>query len=92
MKIRPVGDRVVISPINKNEKSDGGLYLPETSQIELNEGEVTRVNDISKAPVSVGEHAVYASYGGTYLTVGGEKFLILDYKHIIAVLEDDDAV
>jgi chaperonin GroES len=93
MNIRPLGDKVVIKPLESEAATAGGIILPDTAKKKPQEGEVVAVGpgkvleDGSRAEmgVSVGEVVVYAKYGGTEVTVEGNDYIILDQDSIFAV-------
>jgi chaperonin GroES len=93
--IRPLGDRVVIEPLEGEEKTPGGIILPDTAKKKPQEGKVVAVgpgrvlDDGSRAPMAVkeGQVVVYAKYGGTEVTVDGKDFMILDESQIYAIKE-----
>ena len=93
MNIRPLGDKVVIKPLESEEATAGGIILPDTAKKKPQEGEVVAVGpgkvleDGSRAEmgVKVGEIVVFAKYGGTEVTVEGNDYVILDQDSIFAV-------
>ena len=82
--IRPLADKVVIQPLEEEEKSAGGIILPDTAKTKPQEGVVVAVgpgkvlDDGSRSEMAVkkGDKVIYAKYGGTEVTVDG-KFIIL---------------
>jgi len=91
MRLRPCGDRMVVKQALKDEQLPSGIYLPEFELDNCNEGTVLRLGFPGTAPAEVGERVVFVSYGGTEVTLDGEKYLILDYKHILCVVEPKGA-
>lgn len=93
--IRPLDDKVVIKPGDEEEKTAGGIILPDTAKKRPQEGTVVAVgpgrllDDGSRAPVAVkkGQLVIYAKYGGTEVTVGGEDYVILSEDQIYAIKE-----
>jgi len=95
-RIRPLADRVVIKPQEREEKTRGGLFLPDTASKEKpQEGQVMavgegRVDDHGKrVPVSVkpGDRVLFAKYAGTEIKLDDEDYLILAEKDILAVVQ-----
>ena len=92
-KIRPLGDKVVVKVSEEEEKTSGGIILPDTARKKPQEGKVVAVgpgkllDDGKRAPmnVKVGEIVVFAKYGGTEITVDDEELVILDEDSIYAV-------
>jgi chaperonin GroES len=96
MNIRPIGERVVIKPMPKEEKSQGGLFLPDTAQEKPIEGEVVAVgpgridaNGNRIAPeVKVGDIVVFAKFIGTTVKQDGVDYLIVNGdRDILCVIE-----
>lgn len=91
--IKPLGDRVVVKPSSGEEKTKGGIVLPDTAKERPQEGEVVAVgtgrilDNGQKLPleVKVGDKVIYAKYGGTEIKIDGEEYLILRESDILAV-------
>jgi len=92
-KIRPLGDKVVVKVSEEEEKTAGGIILPDTARKKPQEGKVLAVgpgkllDDGKRAPmnVKIGDIVVFAKYGGTEITVDDEELVILDEDSIYAV-------
>ena len=95
--IRPLGDKVVVKPSEADEKSVGGIILPDTAQQKPSEGKVLavgsgRVLDSGERralTVQVGDSVIYSKYGGTEFKHQGETLVILDEDQIYAVKTSD---
>jgi len=95
LNIKPLGDRVVVEPIEREETTASGLVLPETAKEKPQEGKVVAVGpgrlneDGTRLPleVKVGDRVLYAKYAGTEFKLNDKKYLILGEKDILAVLE-----
>ena len=95
MSLRPLRDKVVVKPRGEDEKTSGGILLPDSAKKKPSEGEVIAVgtgrlleNGTTKAPsVKVGDKVVYAKYGGTEVTLDGNDFVLLDEEQIYAIIE-----
>jgi chaperonin GroES len=93
-KLRPLGDRVVVKPSKREEKTAFGIVLPDTASEKPQEGEVLavgpgRIDDKGKRvpmDVSVGAKVLYAKYSGTEFKLDGEELLILSDRDVLAVL------
>lgn len=93
MTLKPLGDRVVVKPIEQEETTAGGIFIPDTAKERPQEGEVVAVgegklleNGERVAPeVSVGNRVLYAKYGGTEVKVDGTDYLILRESDILAI-------
>jgi chaperonin GroES len=96
LKLRPLGDRVVVEPIEREETFAGGaLVLPETAKEKPQQGQILavgpgRLDDSGKRvamEVSVGDQVLYAKYSGTEIKIENKKVLILKETDILAVVE-----
>jgi len=93
--IKPLGDKVVVEPLESEEKSAGGIILPDSAKKKPQEGTVVAVGPgkvlengtRGEMSVKVGDVVVYAKYGGTEVTVEGKDVMILDQDSIFAVKE-----
>ena len=95
MKIRPLQDRVIVKRIQEEEKTKGGLFIPDTAKEKPQEGKVVAVGpgrwdeDGSKRiplDVSKGDTVIYSKYGGTEIKYNGEEYLILSARDVLAVV------
>ena len=92
IKLEPMGDRVVVRPIEKKEVSRGGIILPDTAKEKPHEGEIIavgpgRYGDDGKRmamDAKVGDRVIYAEYAGTEVKLDDEKLLIMHESDIIA--------
>ena len=92
VKLEPLADRLVVRPIEKEEVTKGGIFLPDTAKEKPQEGEVLAVGPGRMSEdgqriamdVKVGDIVVYAKYGGTEIKVDGEELLILSESNILA--------
>lgn len=95
-KIRPLGDRVVIRPVQREETTKSGIVLPDTAREKPQRGEVIAVGsgrvgeDGSRTPIDVkeGDQVLFAKYAGTELKLDEEDLLILSEKDILAVVTE----
>ena len=94
MNIKPLGNRVLLKPIETEEKTKSGLYIPESAKEKPQEAVVIAVGDGEtkdgkKVPINlkVGEKVIYESFGGTEIKVDGKKHILMDVKDILAVVE-----
>ncbi|NUQ37580.1 MAG: co-chaperone GroES [Caldilineales bacterium] len=96
MALKPLGDRVVVKPLDDKEDKIGSLYIPDTAKEKPQEGKVISVgpgardDDGDRQPldVQVGDTVLYAKYAGTEVKINDEKLLILRENDILAVVED----
>ena len=95
MKLKPLGGRVIVEPIEQEEMTAGGIILPETAKEKPQEGKILaagpgeRDEDGERIPmeVQVGDKVLYAKYSGTEVKMDGKKLLILRESDILAVVE-----
>ena len=92
VKLQPMGDRLVVKPMQSEEKTKSGIYLPDTAKEKPQEGKVIavgpgRMTDEGKriAPdVEVGDIVLYTKYGGSEIKIDGEDFIIMRESDILA--------
>jgi chaperonin GroES len=95
LKLRPLGDRVWIEPIEQEETTASGIILPETAKEKPQEGKVLAVgpgvrNDKGERQpldVEVGDRVLFAKYAGTEIKQEGTKYLIMRESDILAIVE-----
>jgi chaperonin GroES len=93
-KIKPLADRVVIKPAEAEEKTSGGIILPDTAKEKPIEGTVVAVGPgktsddgkVIKLEVKVGDRVLYGKYSGTEVTIGGEEYLIMRESDIFGIV------
>jgi chaperonin GroES len=94
MKIKPLADRVIIKPSPSEEKTKGGLFVPDTAKEKPVVGEVVavgpgKIGDDGKKiipEVKIGDKVLYGKYSGTEVTVEGEEYLIMREADIYAIV------
>lgn len=97
LKLKPLADRVIVEPTEKEEMTSSGIYVPETAKEKPQEGLVLAVgpgrlmDNGERAPMEVkkGDRVVFARYAGTELKLDDAKYLILGEKDILAVLGEE---
>jgi chaperonin GroES len=97
MKLQPLHDRLIVEAAAKEERTAGGIILPDTAQEKPAKGTVLAVgpgktlDNGKKAPVDVkvGDVVLYGKYSGTEVTVNGEDFVILRADDVLAVVEGE---
>jgi chaperonin GroES len=96
-RIKPLGDRVVVKPADREEKTKGGLFLPDTASKErpmegtiLAAGEGRRDDSGKLIPMSVsaGDKVLFAKYSGTEFKVDEVEYLILSEKDILGIVQE----
>ena len=91
-KLQPLADRLVVKPIQKEEVTKGGIYLPDTAKEKPQEGEVIavgpgRITDEGKRiamDLKVGDRVIYSKYGGSEIKIDDVEMIILRESDILA--------
>lgn len=89
-KIQPLADRVLIRPVAAEEKTIGGIIIPDSAKEKPLRGEVIAVGNGTKDEAMVlnaGDQVLYGKYAGTELEFDGEKFLIMRQSDVLAILK-----
>ncbi len=94
-KITPLGDRVVLKRTEAEEKTSGGIILPDSAKEKPREGTIVAIGsgrqlkNGERAPLSVKvkDRVLFSSYAGTEVTVDGEEFIVLSEDEILAVID-----
>ena len=96
MKLKPLGDRLIVKAVEEEETTASGIVLPDTAKEKPQKGKVLAVGDgkwddegEKRIPldVKVGDTVLYSKYGGTEVKYSGEEFLILSARDVLAVIE-----
>ena len=95
MKLRPLGDKVVVKRVEAEERTSGGIVLPDTAKEKPQRGKVISVGpgklleDGKRAApaVKAGDQVLFTSYAGTEVKVANEEFLVMDESDIMAILD-----
>ena len=96
MKIKPLGDRVLVEILEAEEKTKGGIILPDTAKQEKSEGKVVAVGTgktlesgkVQAVEVKKGDKVLFGKWGGDDIEIDGKKHKILESKDIFAVIEE----
>ncbi|MGV3617182.1 MAG: co-chaperone GroES [Fimbriimonas sp.] len=99
MAIQPLHDRIIVEAAAKEEKSAGGIILPDTAQEKPQRGKVLAVGpgkrldsgQLAPLDVQVGDTVLYGKYGGTEVKVDGTDYVILRAEDVLAVLQNEPA-
>ncbi len=95
MKIRPLHDRVLIERIEAEEKTSGGIIIPDTAKEKPSEGKIVAVGNglrdengkIVPLEVKVGDKVLFAKWGGTETKIDGKELIIAKESDILAIIE-----
>jgi len=95
MKIRPLQDRVIVKRLEEEEKTKGGIIIPDTAKekpqegkvIAVGKGKVTEDGKVIPLDVKVGDKILFGKYSGTEIKIDGEEHLIMREEDILGVIE-----
>ncbi|NTW49814.1 MAG: co-chaperone GroES [Chlorobiales bacterium] len=95
MNLKPLGDRVIIKPSPAEEKTKGGLFIPDTGKEKPQHGEVVAVGPGKTADngalvvpqVKAGQKVLYGKYSGTEVNIDGQDYLIMREADIFAIID-----
>ncbi len=95
MKIRPLQDRVIVRRVKEEEKTKGGLFIPDTAKekpveaivIAVGNGKILEDGTLRKVEVKAGDRILFGKYTGNEVKIDGEEALILREEDILGVLE-----
>lgn len=93
--LKPLGDKVVVQLLEEEEKTAGGIYLPDAAKKKPQEGKVIAVGpgrllddgSRNKMSVKAGDRVLFSKYGGNEVTIGSEEYTILDEDQVYAILQ-----
>ncbi|MHC5199504.1 MAG: co-chaperone GroES [Planctomycetota bacterium] len=85
MKIRPLGDKVIVQRLEADAITAGGIVLPESAKEKPQRGKIVSVGDGKQ--VKKGQEVLFTSYAGTEVKVGAKELLIMDESDILAIVE-----
>jgi chaperonin GroES len=99
MAFTPLHDRVLVRRVESEEKTAGGLIIPDSAKEKPSEGEVVAVGagarkdngELIEMAVSVGDRVLFGKWSGTEVTVGGEELLIMKESDILGIMTDEAA-
>lgn len=99
MKIKPLHDRVLVRRIEQDEKTAGGIIIPDTAKEKPMKGEILAVGPgardeagkVIALDVKVGDIVIFTKWGGTEVKVNGEELLVLKESDLIGIVEDAGA-
>jgi chaperonin GroES len=95
MKVKPLGEKVLVKRLEAESKTKGGIVLPDTAKekpkrgkvIAVGEGKVLDDGGRSQLQVKKGDEVIFTSYAGTEIKIDGEEYMIMDENDILAVVE-----
>jgi chaperonin GroES len=88
VKLRPIGERALVKPVEREEKTASGIVLPETAKDKPQTARIIAIGDLEDGEVSEGNLVVFAKYSGTGITLDGEDHPILDADDLLGIVEE----
>ena len=96
MKMRPLQDRVIVKRIEEEEKTKGGIIIPDTAKekpqegkvIAVGKGKVSEEGKVIPLDVKVGDRILFGKYSGTEVKIEGEELLIMREEDILGIIEE----
>jgi len=94
LKLNPLADRVVVKAAEAEEKTKGGIILPDTAKekpvegtiVAAGPGKISETGEVIKMTVKVGDKVLYGKYSGTDVTIDGEEYLIMRESDVFAIV------
>lgn len=94
MNLKPLGDRVVVKPMPKEETTKSGIILPDTANKESRmEGEIVAIGQgekVASLNLEVGQKVVFSEYGGSEIKLEDQEYKILNHDDLLALISADD--
>jgi len=87
MRIKPLGDRVLIKPITEEKRTEGGLVLPDTSKEKPQKAEIVAVGKLEDVELNVGDRVIFSKYAGTEIKLEGEDYILIDSGDVLGLIE-----
>lgn len=90
--IKPIGERVLLKHLKKQEVTKGGIYIPDSARQEKKEGIVLAVGtfeDGKELPLKEGDHVIYGGYQSDEIEIDEENYIFVDYKDILATVVEE---
>ncbi len=96
MKIRPLHDRILVKRLEEEEKTKGGIIIPDTAKEKPIEGEVIAVGngrvlengEVKPLEVKVGDRILFGKYAGTEIKIEGEEYLMMREDDVLGIIEE----
>jgi len=88
MRVKPLGDRVLIKPLTEEKRTEGGLVLPDTSKEKPQKAEVVAIGKLEDFDLNVNDKVIFSKYAGTEIKIDGEDYILIDAGDILGIIED----
>jgi chaperonin GroES len=87
VNIQPIGERVLITPIQQESKTSGGIFIPSAAKEQRNEGIVVAIGSTTTKeplPLKINDHIIYTGFSKEEFTHNNQQYIMLDFKDVIA--------
>ena len=96
VKIRPLQDRILVKQLEEEEKTAGGIIIPDTAKekpqqgkvIAVGKGKILEDGSVRPLDIKVGDRILFEKYAGTTVKIGGEEYMIMREDDVLAVIEE----
>lgn len=88
MQVQPLGDRVLVKLVSEQERTQSGIYIPDTAKDKPQTGLVVAVGEGEDVKVKNGQKVLFAKFAGTEIKIGNDEHLILSSDDILAIVQD----
>ena len=96
MKLQPLGGAILVKRLEAEEKTPGGIVVPDTAKekpkegevVSLGTGEINEAGEKQEFQVKVGDKILFNSYAGTEVTIDGEEFLVMKEDDVLGIVKD----
>ncbi len=92
MKLKPINGRIIVKPFEAEEKTSGGIYLPDTAREKLKEAQVIASAKDATDEVAVGDRIIYKEFSGTEVKFAGEDYILLTEEDLLAKYDEADKI
>ena len=92
VNIKPLADRVIIEPAQAEQKTAGGIIIPDTAKEKPTMGKIVNMSTIENAEIKIGDTVIYKAYSGTEIEFDAKKFLVLPYGDILAKVVETEEI
>ncbi len=92
MKYQPINGRILVKPLEAEEKTASGIYIPDNARGKTQEGEVAALAKDATDEIAVGDRVIFKEYSGTEVKIDGEKYILFVEDDILAKYEAADEI
>jgi len=96
LNIKPLQDRIIVKQLQEEEKTAGGIIIPDTAKekpaqgkvIAVGKGKILEDGTVRKMEVKVGDRILFEKYAGSTIKIGGEEYMIMREEEVLAIIEE----